>query len=276
MSLLVLFEKYSSGIDSLQIKDNILQYRELSESAFHRSFERDKDVLRQVGFEIKYRNDKWELDSGYKIQGIDIWKSIKKDKSVNSLNFLTTFLYINKIFSTENESIEVHENTSFTSIQKAIDQKYRISFIYKDIKRIVYPYAFKLYKDIWYLCALDNDAPKTYVLDEISNLNIGNKKHSKDLDLALLPTGFSWDDDSELITVTLTLESIRSYFVYKDVFIHKLINIVEKDENVEIVIKTYDNLGLNTFLILNSEYLSDVSIDNTNFIKELNDGIESS
>lgn len=275
MSLLVLFEQYSSGIDSLQIKDNILQYRELSESAFHRSFERDKDVLRQIGFEIKYKNDKWELDSGYKIEGIDIWKRIKKDKSINSLEFLTTFLYINSIFSTEKKSTVDDQNISFTNIQKAIDGKYRISFMYKDIKRIVYPYAFKLYKDIWYLCALDQNKPKTYVLDEISDLNIGKKKHTKDLNLDLLPTSFSWDHDTELITLTLTLESIRSYFIYKDVFIHKLVSISDKDDNTTIVLNTYDIYGLKIFLILNSDYLSDISTDNnkSKIIQELTHGI---
>ena len=97
MSLLLLFDKYSSGIDSTIIKDNIIQYRDLTESAFHRSFERDKDVLRKLGFEINYINDKWEINSGYEISGVDIWKRIKNDAEVNSLKFLTTYLYLKKI-----------------------------------------------------------------------------------------------------------------------------------------------------------------------------------
>ena len=48
LSLIVLFEKNSEGINSNFIKDNIEQYRNLSESAFHRSFERDKEILRTL------------------------------------------------------------------------------------------------------------------------------------------------------------------------------------------------------------------------------------
>ena len=57
LALIILFEKHIVGIDANYIKDNIPQYRELSPSAFHRSFERDKEVLRSMGFVINYSND---------------------------------------------------------------------------------------------------------------------------------------------------------------------------------------------------------------------------
>ena len=48
----------------------------------------------------------------------------------------------------------------------------RVSFSYKQDKRIVYPYAFKLYKDIWYLCALDKETPKTFFIKHIDDIKI--------------------------------------------------------------------------------------------------------
>ena len=258
MSLLLLFDKYSSGIDTTIIKDNILQYRDLSDSAFHRSFERDKDVLRKLGFEINYINDKWELNSGYEISGVEIWKSIKNDKEVDSLNFLTTYLYLKKIITIDNDSFLLRDKENFFNIQKAINQKLRISFIYKNIKRIVYPYSFKLYKDVWYLCAIDQDKPKTYIVNDISELRIGNKKHSKNLDLNVLPTNFSWDENSELLKVTLELDSIRPYYIYRERFIHKLINIKNIDKNIKLQIETSDQLGLKNFLILTASHLIDI------------------
>ena len=69
------------------IKDNIIQYRDLTETAFHRSFERDKDVLRKLGFEINYINDKWEINSGYEISGVDIWKRIKTHTKTHTNQF---------------------------------------------------------------------------------------------------------------------------------------------------------------------------------------------
>lgn len=267
MSLLLLFDKYSSGIDSTIIKDNIIQYRDLTESAFHRSFERDKDVLRKLGFEINYINDKWEINSGYEISGVDIWKRIKNDAEVNSLKFLTTYLYLKKIIKIDEESSWGINKDNFFNIQKAIDGQYRISFMYKKQKRIVYPYSFKLYKDIWYLCALDQDKPKTYILNQMSELKIGNKKHTKILDINELPTNFSWDEESKLLKLNLGIETIRPYYIYRERFIHKLINIKNEDNNVYLEIETIDKLGLKNFLLLIANYLTHIEINDNIFLE---------
>ena len=267
MSLLLLFDKYSSGIDSTIIKDNIIQYRDLTESAFHRSFERDKDVLRKLGFEINYINDKWEINSGYEISGVDIWKRIKNDTQVNSLKFLTTYLYLKKIIKIDEESSWGINKDNFFNIQKAIDGQYRISFMYKKQKRIVYPYSFKLYKDTWYLCALDHDKPKTYILNQMSELKIGNKKHTKILDINELPTNFSWDEESKLLKLNLGIETIRPYYIYRERFIHKLINVKNEDNNVYLEIETFDKLGLKNFLLLIANYLTHIEINDNIFLE---------
>ena len=270
MSLLLLFDKYSSGIDSMIIKDNIIQYRDLTETAFHRSFERDKDVLRKLGFEINYINDKWEINSGYEISGVDIWKRIKSDIEVNSLKFLTTYLYLKRIISIDEESSLAINKNNFFKIQKAIDGKYRVSFIYKKEKRIVYPYSFKLYKDTWYLCALDKDKPKTYILNEITELQIGNKKHNKILDINELPTNFSWENNSKLLKLKIGIDTIRPYYIYRDKFIHRLINIEYGDNNTYLEIETFDKLGLKNFLLLIANYLTDIEINDKMFSEEIN------
>ena len=270
MSLLLLFDKYSSGIDSMIIKDNIIQYRDLTETAFHRSFERDKDVLRKLGFEINYINDKWEINSGYEISGVDIWKRIKSDIEVNSLKFLTTYLYLKRIISIDEESSLAINKNNFFKIQKAIDGKYRVSFIYKKEKRIVYPYSFKLYKDTWYLCALDKDKPKTYILNEITELQIGNKKHNKILDMNELPTNFSWENNSQLLKLKIGIDTVRPYYIYRDKFIHKLINIENGDNNTYLEIETFDKLGLKNFLLLIANYLTDIEINDKMFSEEIN------
>ena len=270
MSLLLLFDKYSSGIDSMIIKDNIIQYRDLTETAFHRSFERDKDVLRKLGFEINYINDKWEINSGYEISGVDIWKRIKSDIEVNSLKFLTTYLYLKRIISIDEESSLAINKNNFFKIQKAIDGKYRVSFIYKKEKRIVYPYSFKLYKDTWYLCALDKDKPKTYILNEITELQIGNKKHNKILDMNELPTNFSWENNSQLLKLKIGIDTVRPYYIYRDKFIHKLINIENGDNNTYLEIETFDKVGLKNFLLLIANYLTDIEINDKMFSEEIN------
>ena len=164
LALIILLEKGTDNIDANYIKDNIQQYRDLTRTAFQRSFERDKEVLRSIGFVIKYSNDKWELESKYEFTGVNIWKNIKSQQSKDSFDFLTTFLYLKDIISINDNKNLVKNNQNFALIQSAIDKSLRISFKYLDKKRIVCPYGFKLYKDIWYLCALDDETPKTYIL----------------------------------------------------------------------------------------------------------------
>ena len=181
LSLIILFEKGLENIDANYIKDNIPQYRDLSSSAFHRSFERDKEVLRSIGFVIKYNNDKWELESKYEFTGVNIWNNIKTQNLDESFTFLTTFLYLKDIISLNGSEEIIESNQNFVQIQSAIDKKLRISFEYSGKKRIVYPYGFKLYKDIWYLCALDNKTSKTYIMEKISDIKLGDKSHDREL-----------------------------------------------------------------------------------------------
>ena len=68
LKLITLFEhseKYN--LDSNYIKDNISDYRDLTDTAFKRSFERDKSILKEIGFNLEYDNDKWNLNDGYSI-----------------------------------------------------------------------------------------------------------------------------------------------------------------------------------------------------------------
>ena len=45
-------------ISTNEIKDSISDYRDLSDQAFRRSFERDKSLLRSFGYLLEYENDK--------------------------------------------------------------------------------------------------------------------------------------------------------------------------------------------------------------------------
>ena len=54
VSLLTLFNDKSTQISTEYIRDNISSYRDLSDSAFKRSFERDKVLLREMGYSLDY------------------------------------------------------------------------------------------------------------------------------------------------------------------------------------------------------------------------------
>ena len=78
LNLLTLFSSNNENVTTDFIKDNILDYRELGDSAFKRSFERDKSLLKEMGYLIEFENDKWKLSDGYSISGTRIIEEIKK------------------------------------------------------------------------------------------------------------------------------------------------------------------------------------------------------
>ena len=96
VSLLTLFNDKSTQISTEYIRDNISSYRDLSDSAFKRSFERDKVLLREMGYSLDYVNDKWSIDEGYNLSGTSIINSIKKNQNIEFNQFLNTYHIIKK------------------------------------------------------------------------------------------------------------------------------------------------------------------------------------
>ena len=74
-----LFSLNNENLTTNFIKDNVIEYRELSESAFKRSFERDKALLKDMGFLLDFENDKWKINDGYKLSGTQIFDDIKNN-----------------------------------------------------------------------------------------------------------------------------------------------------------------------------------------------------
>ena len=57
LKLIALFDSSNTfNLDSNYIKDNIPEYRNLNDAAYKRSFERDKALLKEVGFNLEYEN----------------------------------------------------------------------------------------------------------------------------------------------------------------------------------------------------------------------------
>ena len=65
---------HNKKISTNEIKDSISDYRDLSDQAFRRSFERDKSLLRSFGYLLEYENDKWGFDQGYSLGGSYVFK----------------------------------------------------------------------------------------------------------------------------------------------------------------------------------------------------------
>ena len=245
ISLLTLFNDESNQISTEYIRDNISSYRHLSDSAFKRSFERDKVLLREMGYNLDYINDKWSIDEGYSLSGTSIIDDIKINQNIDFNNFLNTYHIMKNYLSLKNKNTNNIENIS--KLNDAIKDKKRVSFNYQNKIRKVYPMGIKYFNNNWYLGAEDDKKLKTYNLNKINDLKIGNKSelHNKEYK----EIKFSWENIDYLIPIKLNLEK-DIYLINKNVFNHSVIKKNVDNNLLKLEINTYDINGLLKFLLL--------------------------
>jgi len=256
----------NENLTTENIKDSISDYRDLNQQAFRRSFERDKNLLRSFGYLIQYENDKWSYDKGYSLSGYSIYESIIKSDKISSEKLINTYLYLKKYLSNSNYDNDKSEKIS--KILQSINEKRRVGFDYLDKYRKVKPQGLKYFDNKWYLAGEENGSLKTFNLDQIHNLKIGNKADLFQIENKNFP--FSWDDEKYSIEATIKLKK-DLYDVNKNIFAHNQTQLEIKDEFLHCNVSTNDSYGFIKFLLLLDDEIEIIKINSTVNLKELLD-----
>ena len=256
----------NENLTTENIKDSISDYRDLNQQAFRRSFERDKNLLRSFGYLIQYENDKWSYDKGYSLSGYSIYESIIKSDKISSEKLINTYLYLKKYLSHGNYDNDKSEIIS--KILQSINEKRRVGFDYLDKYRKVKPQGLKYFDNKWYLAGEENGLLKTFNLDQIHNLKIGNKADLFQIENKNFP--FSWDDEKYSIDATIKLKK-DLYDVNKNIFAHNQTQLEIKDEILYFNVSTNDSYGFIKFLLLLDDEIEIIKINSTVNLKELLD-----
>ena len=256
----------NENLTTENIKDSISDYRDLNQQAFRRSFERDKNLLRSFGYLIQYENDKWSYDKGYSLSGYSIYESIIKSGKISNEKLINTYLYLKKYLSNSNYDNDKSEIISKTL--QSINEKRRVGFDYLDKYRKVKPQGLKYFDNKWYLAGEENELLKTFNLDQIHNLKIGNKADLFQIENKNFP--FSWDDEKYSIEATIKLKK-DLYDVNKNIFAHNQTQLEIKDEFLHCNVSTNDSYGFIKFLLLLDDEIEIIKINSTVNLKELLD-----
>ena len=256
----------NENLTTENIKDSISDYRDLNQQAFRRSFERDKNLLRSFGYLIQYENDKWSYDKGYSLSGYSIYESIIKSDKISNEKLINTYLYLKKYLSNSNYDNDKSEIIS--KILQSINEKRRVGFDYLDKYRKVKPQGLKYFDNKWYLAGEENELLKTFNLDQIHNLKIGNKADLFQIENKNFP--FSWDDEKYSIEATIKLKK-DLYDVNKNIFAHNQTQLEIKDEFLYFNASTNDSYGFIKFLLLLDDEIEIIKINSTVNLKELLD-----
>ena len=256
----------NENLTTENIKDSISDYRDLNQQAFRRSFERDKNLLRSFGYLIQYENDKWSYDKGYSLSGYSIYESIIKSDKISSEKLINTYLYLKKYLSNSNYDNDKSEIIS--KILQSINEKRRVGFDYLDKYRKVKPQGLKYFDNKWYLAGEENGLLKTFNLDQIHNLKIGNKADLFQIENKNFP--FSWDEEKYSIEATIKLKK-DLYDVNKNIFAHNQTQLEIKDEFLHCNVSTNDSYGFIKFLLLLDDEIEIIKINSSVNLKELLD-----
>lgn len=256
----------NENLTTENIKDSIYDYRDLNQQAFRRSFERDKNLLRSFGYLIQYENDKWSYDKGYSLSGYSIYESIIKSDKISSEKLINTYLYLKKYLSNSNYDSDKSEIIS--KILQSINEKRRVGFDYLEKYRKVKPQGLKYFDSKWYLAGEENGSLKTFNLDQIHNLKIGNKADLFQIENKNFP--FSWDDEKYSIEATIKLKK-DLYDVNKNIFAHNQTQLEIKDDFLHCNVSTNDSYGFIKFLLLLDDEIEIIKINSTVNLKELLD-----
>lgn len=256
----------NENLTTENIKDSIYDYRDLNQQAFRRSFERDKNLLRSFGYLIQYENDKWSYDKGYSLSGYSIYESIIKSDKISSEKLINTYLYLKKYLSNSNYDSDKSEIIS--KILQSINEKRRVGFDYLEKYRKVKPQGLKYFDSKWYLAGEENGSLKTFNLDQIHNLKIGNKSDLFQIENKNFP--FSWDDEKYSIEATIKLKK-DLYDVNKNIFAHNQTQLEIKNEFLHCNVSTNDSYGFIKFLLLLDDEIEIIKINSTVNLKELLD-----
>ena len=252
------------SISTENIKDNILDYRDLSEQSFRRSFERDKNLLRSFGYMIDYQNDKWSFEKGYTLSGNSIFETINNDNDIDIHKFFYTYFYLKKYLSSGN--MDSDKSEIIVKVIKSINEKRRVAFDYLNEYRKVKPKGLKYYNNKWYIAGDENGTVKTFNLNHVKNLKLGNKTDLFDIDVSSFP--FSWESEKLLTEVVIEINN-DIYEVNKNMFTHNVIKKKISGDNLNCKILTNDNLGLVKFFLLSDTKIKIIKINNTKEIERL-------
>jgi predicted DNA-binding transcriptional regulator YafY len=218
-----------------------------------RTFQRDLNAIRSI-FNIDIL-----FDFSRKVYFIDTDQQQEVNKRVleafdtfNALNIserLSDYIHFEKRQSKGTEHLY--------GILHAIKNQYQISFTYhkywedKIDTRTVEPYAFKEFKNRWYVLANDlkDDTIKTFALDRISNLDISKKKFQVPTDFSIPEYfkncfGIMGPNEKKAKEIILSLDPVQGKYI-KSMPLH---------ESQEILIDSVDELRIKLTLYITHDF----------------------
>jgi proteasome accessory factor B len=193
LNLLIYLLESPTPVTADDIRNTVHGYGDQTDDAFHRMFERDKEVLRRLGVPLKRQAlDAWEVDFGYTIDpeeyavedpGLTQEEKVALSVAARVVRLGGTHVGIDallKLGGVERggglEPIGADLGATASDLGDlftAVTQRRRITFEYRGTQRILQPYGIAHRRGHWYVVGGTNDGERIYRVDRIAEMHLG-------------------------------------------------------------------------------------------------------
>lgn len=231
LNLLIYLLESPMPVTSNDVRNTVHGYADQSDEAFHRMFERDKQVLRRLGVPLKLEAlDPWEIDEGYTVDpeeyaigdpGLTKQERVALSVAARMVRLGGTEAGVGAIIKLggleqgagiEPLAADLGEGAdTLGELFGAIAERRRVELKYRDQVRSVEPYGIAHRRGHWYLVGKTPDGERMYRVDRISNLAVGETANAfskpKGFDIKAAVDAQPWEAGADpVITTTVRFD----------------------------------------------------------------------
>ncbi len=195
LNLLIYLLESPVPVTAEDVRQTVAGYDAQTDDAFHRMFERDKDVLRRLGVPIKREAlDAWEIDYGYTVDPDEYAvpdpgltqeervalslaaRMVRLGGSHAGLDALLKLGGIERGAGIEPLGADLGaEAENLGALFGAITEHRSIAFSYRGSKRGLNPYGIAHRRGHWYLLGAGGDGERIYRVDRIDDIEVAEE-----------------------------------------------------------------------------------------------------
>lgn len=231
-----------------EIRRTVAGYDQSSDEAFRRMFERDKDLLRQMGIPVEWRaTDPWEVEFGYVIpadayempdpgltdeERAALWLAAQVVRLGGQPSGPEAVLKLGgSPMAGGGEPLAADLGLAadlLGFVFRAISERRAMAFDYRDRKRRIEPYGLVHQRGHWYVVGRDAaaDAIRSYRLDRASAVEVG-----EETDVFTRPPGFSarqalpqrpWEAGEDDLTAEVRFDAPVAWWARRQIPAHSV------------------------------------------------------
>ncbi len=216
LNVLIYLLESTRPVTAEDVRRTVPGYADQSDEAFHRMFERDKDVLRRLGIPLELvALDAWEVDFGYTVdpEKYAIADPGLSDEERAALSLASRMVRLGGAHAGLNGLLKlggVERGLGFEPFGAdlgpeadvlgplfgAVTERRPVSFHYRGNRRTLDPYGVAHRRGHWYVVGSSADGERVYRVDRLSKLDVGEPaqfKRPKGFDVKAVLQAQPWE-----------------------------------------------------------------------------------